>query len=73
MPIAASLPRCPSCQCALKRVRRHLGDRLVSVFVSRLHCRYRYRCLSKACGWHGCLTFARPAYGQPGARDVRID
>jgi hypothetical protein len=69
----ATPPSCPHCQSALRRVRRKLGDRIAALFLPRELCRYRYRCLSEACGWYGCVTCERPAYGQPGARGPLLD
>jgi len=49
-------PTCPQCEGALYRVRRHLGDRLLSLFTARRRPRLRYECRMPGCGWRGCLV-----------------
>ena len=42
-------PRCPCCEGRLKRVRRSLGDKLLSLLVPS----FRYRCVAQTCRWEG--------------------
>jgi len=56
--LAAPTP-CPECGAALKRERRHLGDRLLSLFVPVL----RFRCPDLHCGWRGRIRRAAAAVG----------
>jgi hypothetical protein len=48
---------CPHCKGSLSRVRRHLGDRTVSLLVPvvRLHCDVA------TCQWEGIRAVAKPA------------
>jgi hypothetical protein len=46
---------CPLCQIPILRVRRELGDRLLSLVVPVR----RYRCASMVCGWEGLVASRR--------------
>ncbi len=43
---------CPECGGGVLRVHRHIGDRLVALFLKL----YRYRCESPECGWEGIVS-----------------
>jgi hypothetical protein len=45
-------PACPLCGMALRRVKRRIRDRVLSVFRPV----HRFRCEMLGCGWHGLVT-----------------
>jgi hypothetical protein len=45
-------PACPLCGMALRRVKRRIRDRVLSVFRPV----HRFRCEMLGCGWHGLMT-----------------
>ena len=42
---------CPVCAAPVMRIRRRVGDRLLSLFVLV----HRYRCVGFSCGWEGTM------------------
>jgi hypothetical protein len=49
------LKHCPRCRGEVRRVHRHLSDRIVNL-VTPIH---RYRCRNSHCGWEGNINDTR--------------